>query len=155
MATAGLTDDADTPRSTLASRYVRILLTCWHYRHQADADLQSLVDGGRGDVPLARLRWRCARCRSDRVNMICKMSRLLLAILVVGCTPEHPFDHEASVLRLLAQERAQRQEQQGEEVKQLGFNRCYRLLADVPADAFSRGFLTPQEQYCYNAQELN
>lgn len=56
MATAGLTDDADTPRSTLASRYVRILLTCWHYRHQADADLQSLVDGGRGDV-----RWRgCA-----------------------------------------------------------------------------------------------
>ena len=48
------------------------------------------------------------------------------------------------VLRLLAQERAQRQEQQGEEVKQLGFNRCYRLLADVPADAFSRGFLTPQ-----------
>ena len=86
--------------------------------------------------------------------MICTMSRLLLAILVVGCTPE-PFDHEASVLRLLAQERALRQEQQGEQVKQLGFDRCYRLLAPVPTDAFSRGFLTPQEQFCYNAQELN
>ena len=104
---------------------------------------------------LARLRWRCPRCRSHRVNMICKMSRLLLAILVVGCTPEHPFDHEASVLRLLAQERAQRQEQQVDDVKRLDFDRCYRLLADVPTDAFSRGFLTPQEQFCYNAQELN
>jgi hypothetical protein len=50
---------------------VRILLTCWHCRHQADADLQSLIDGGRGNVPLVRLRWRSARCRSDRIDMIC------------------------------------------------------------------------------------
>ena len=67
-----LTDDADlpTPRSTLAARYVRVLLTCWHCRHQRDADLQSLIDSGRGDVPLTRLRWRCAQCRSDRVDMV-------------------------------------------------------------------------------------
>jgi hypothetical protein len=96
-----------------------------------------------------------------------KMSRLLLAILVVGCTPyqapatmiyppQRPVvdTHEASVLRLLAQERALRQEQQGDDVKRLDFDTCYRLLADVPTDAFSRGFLTPQEQFCYTAQEL-
>ncbi len=68
----GWQDDADlpTPRSTLAARYVRVLLTGWHCRHQRDADLQSLIDSGRGDVPLTRLRWRCAQCRSDRVDMV-------------------------------------------------------------------------------------
>jgi hypothetical protein len=67
-----MTDDTDlpTPRTTLAARYVRVLLTCWHCRHQADADLQGLIDGGRGDVPLVRLRWRCARCKSDRIDMV-------------------------------------------------------------------------------------
>ena len=92
-----------------------------------------------------------------------EMSRLFLAILVVGCTPyqapptliylpQRPFvdTHEESVLRLLAQERAQRQKQQVDDVKRLDFDRCYRLLADVPTDAFSRGFLTPQEQFCHN-----
>jgi hypothetical protein len=95
------------------------------------------------------------------------MMRLSLAILVAGCVPhsqaptsmiylpQHPFvdTHEESVLRLLAQERAMRQEQQGDNVKKLGFDRCYSLLANVPTDAFARGFLTPQEQFCNN-QEL-
>jgi hypothetical protein len=31
--------DLSTPRTILAARYVRLLLTCWHCRHQADADL--------------------------------------------------------------------------------------------------------------------
>jgi hypothetical protein len=68
-----VTEDAGlpTPRSTLASRYVRVLLTCWHCRHQADADLPALVAAGRGDVPLVRLRWRCTRCRSGEIDMIC------------------------------------------------------------------------------------
>ena len=67
-----MTDDTDlpAPRTTLAARYVRVLLTCWHCRHQADADLQGLIDGGRGDVPLVRLRRRCARCKSDRIDMV-------------------------------------------------------------------------------------
>jgi len=34
-------------------------------RHQAEADLQPLVDAGRGDVPLKGLRFRCSRCRSS------------------------------------------------------------------------------------------
>jgi hypothetical protein len=51
-----MTDDTDlpTPRTTLAARYVRVLLTCWHCRHQADADLQGLIDGA-----VAMSRW-CA-----------------------------------------------------------------------------------------------
>jgi len=63
--------DLPTPRTTLASRFVRVLLTCWHCRHQADADLPALLAAGRGDVPLVRLRWRCARCRSGKIDMIC------------------------------------------------------------------------------------
>jgi hypothetical protein len=65
-------DDVDlpTPRTTLAARYVRVMLTCWHCRHQADADLTALIAAGRGDVPLTRLRWRCALCRSDRIDMV-------------------------------------------------------------------------------------
>jgi hypothetical protein len=49
-----LTDDADLPpaRTTLAARYVRALLTCWYYRHQADANLPALIEAGRGDVPM-------------------------------------------------------------------------------------------------------
>ena len=60
-----------TPRTTLAARYVRVVLTCWSCRHQRDADLQALVAAGRGDVPLIHLRWRCSRCRSARIDMIC------------------------------------------------------------------------------------
>jgi hypothetical protein len=45
---------------TQATRYVRVLLTCWHCRHQRDADLGALIEGGRGDVSLMRLRCRCA-----------------------------------------------------------------------------------------------
>ena len=67
-----LTDDTSlpTPRTTLKASYVRVLLTCWSCKHQCDADLQGLVDGGRGDVPLIRLRWRCAECRSMRIDMV-------------------------------------------------------------------------------------
>jgi len=60
-----------TPRTMLAARYVRVLLTCWSCRHQRDADLQALVDTGRGAVPLIQLRWRCSQCRSARIDMIC------------------------------------------------------------------------------------
>jgi hypothetical protein len=41
-----------TPRTTLESRYVRVLVWCKSCRHQRDADLQALIDAGRGDVPL-------------------------------------------------------------------------------------------------------
>jgi hypothetical protein len=53
--------DLPTPRTTLAARYVRVLLTCRSCQQQRDADLQVLIDSGRGDVPLRSLRWKCAR----------------------------------------------------------------------------------------------
>jgi hypothetical protein len=60
-----------TSRSTLQARYVRVLLTCWSCRHQRDADLEALIARDRGDAPLVRLRWRCGRCSSQRVDMVC------------------------------------------------------------------------------------
>jgi hypothetical protein len=55
-------DDLPTPRSTLRSRYARVLVWCKACRHQVDADLQALVDADRGDVPLIELRFRCSNC---------------------------------------------------------------------------------------------
>jgi hypothetical protein len=60
--------DLPTPRSTLAARYVRIVLTCRSCLHQVDADLEALIAAGRGDTPLVELRWRCGH---RRINMIC------------------------------------------------------------------------------------
>ena len=39
-----MTDDLPTPRTTLAARYVRVLLTCRSCQQQRDADLQALID---------------------------------------------------------------------------------------------------------------
>ena len=55
-------DDLPTRRSTLRSRCVWVLLVwCKSCRHRRDADLQALVNAGRGDVPLMRagmvVRW--------------------------------------------------------------------------------------------------
>jgi hypothetical protein len=59
-----------TARTTLKARYVRVLLTCWSCKHQRNADLQALIDAGRGDIPLVRLQWRCSECRSTRIDMV-------------------------------------------------------------------------------------
>jgi hypothetical protein len=53
-----------TPRTTLRTGYVCVLVFCKSWRHQADADLQALVDAGRGDVPLTEL--RCSQCGNGR-----------------------------------------------------------------------------------------
>ena len=47
---------------------MRVVLTCQHCQHQADADLQSLIATGRGDAPLVKLRWRRARYRSGKID---------------------------------------------------------------------------------------
>jgi hypothetical protein len=51
-----MTDDLPTARTTL--RYVRVLVFCNSCRHQADANLQAIVEAGRGDVPLTEPRFR-------------------------------------------------------------------------------------------------
>jgi hypothetical protein len=36
-----------------------VLVFCNSCRHQADADLHAIVESGRGDVPLTKLRYQC------------------------------------------------------------------------------------------------
>jgi hypothetical protein len=44
-----------TPRTTLAARYVRVLLTCRACQQQRDADLQALIDNAEAwDPPPGR-----------------------------------------------------------------------------------------------------
>jgi hypothetical protein len=59
-----------TPRTTLAAYYAHVLVFCRSCRHQRDADLQALVDQGRGDVPLVHLRFRCSQCHTDRTAFV-------------------------------------------------------------------------------------
>jgi hypothetical protein len=47
-----------------------VLVFCKSCRHQADADLQAIIDGGRGDVPLTELRFRCSQCGTDNTNFV-------------------------------------------------------------------------------------
>jgi hypothetical protein len=60
-----------TPRTTLRAEYGRVHLSCRACQRQRDADLQALVDTGRGDVQLVELRWRCVECGSARIDMVC------------------------------------------------------------------------------------
>ena len=62
--------DLPTPRTTLATRYVRVMVGCKACRHQAEADLQGLVDAGRGDVPLTSMRFRCSNCGSRLTDFV-------------------------------------------------------------------------------------
>jgi len=43
---------------------------CKSCRHQREVDLQALVDSGRGDVPLIRLRFRCSNCGSRLTDWV-------------------------------------------------------------------------------------
>jgi hypothetical protein len=38
--------------------------------HQASADLQSIIDAGRGDVPVRDLRFRCTECGSSLTDSV-------------------------------------------------------------------------------------
>jgi hypothetical protein len=48
--------------------YARVLVFSKSCRHQTDANLQAIVDAGRGDVPLTELRFRCSR--TDRTDFV-------------------------------------------------------------------------------------
>jgi hypothetical protein len=43
-----MADGPPTARTTLRTGYVRVLVFCKSCRHQADADLQKIVESGRG-----------------------------------------------------------------------------------------------------------
>jgi hypothetical protein len=46
------------------------LVWCKACHHQAPADLLALIDAGRGDVPLIRLRFRCTNCGSSITDSV-------------------------------------------------------------------------------------
>jgi hypothetical protein len=62
--------DLPTPRTTLRTGYVRVLVFCNSCRHQADADLYAIVLRGHGDMPLAELQFRCSQCGTDRTDFV-------------------------------------------------------------------------------------
>jgi hypothetical protein len=47
-----------------------VLVFCNSCRHQADADLQGIVEAVRGDAPLTELRFRCSQCGTDRTDFV-------------------------------------------------------------------------------------
>jgi hypothetical protein len=65
-----MTDGLPTARTTLHTKYVRVLVFCNSCHHQADADLRAIVLAGRGDVPLTELRFRCSQCGTDRIDLV-------------------------------------------------------------------------------------
>lgn len=46
-----------------------MVLTGRSWLHQRDADLETLMGSGRGDVPLVQLRWQCVRCGHRKIDM--------------------------------------------------------------------------------------
>jgi hypothetical protein len=54
----------------MCTSYVRLLLTCHSCLRQRDADLEALIDAGRGDVALVQMKWRCDNCGSRLAEFI-------------------------------------------------------------------------------------
>jgi hypothetical protein len=46
------------------------MVFCKSCQHRVDADLQAIIDAGRGDVPLTHLRFRCARCGTANTDFV-------------------------------------------------------------------------------------
>jgi hypothetical protein len=59
-----VTDHTDLPtaRTTLQAQYADLQVKCRSCMRMRNVDLQALVDAGKGDVPLIRLRFRCSYC---------------------------------------------------------------------------------------------
>jgi hypothetical protein len=49
------------------ARFLRLHVWCKARHHAADAE-PALIDGRPGDVPLVKLRFRCAKCGSRRAD---------------------------------------------------------------------------------------
>ena len=68
---ARVSDSLPTARTMLPqSSWLCLLVWCKACHHQAPADLQALVAGGRGDVPIKDLRFRCTRCRGRLTDFV-------------------------------------------------------------------------------------
>jgi hypothetical protein len=56
-----------------------LLVWCTACHHQSPANLQAIIDSGRGDVPLKDLKFRCTKCHSALTDAVV-MSRDALAV---------------------------------------------------------------------------
>jgi hypothetical protein len=66
-----VTDHLPTARAMLRQdAWLCLLVWCKACRHQAPADLQAIVDAGRGDVPLIELPFQCTRCGSRMTESV-------------------------------------------------------------------------------------
>jgi hypothetical protein len=66
-----------------------LLVWCTACHHQSPANLQAIIDSGRGDVPLKDLKFRCTKCHSALTDAVV-MSRDALAVrgrLMMMLTP--------------------------------------------------------------------
>jgi hypothetical protein len=43
---------------------------CKACRHRAFGDWQRLIDAGKGDVPIVKLKWRCSACGSRLTDAV-------------------------------------------------------------------------------------
>jgi hypothetical protein len=69
----------DARRMLPQDGWLCLLVWCTACRHQAPADLQAIIDSGRGDVPLKDLKFRCTKCHSALTDAVV-MSRDALAV---------------------------------------------------------------------------
>ena len=60
-----MSDSLPTPRS-LSRIGLGVLVWCKACQRQGFPDLPAVVETGRGDVPLIKLRWRCSGCHTSR-----------------------------------------------------------------------------------------
>jgi hypothetical protein len=118
-----------TPRTTLQSHYVCVLVWCKSCRHQRDADLQALVDAGRGDVPLVNLRFRLLELRRPAHGFRLHISRHDRSAAVAGRRPGSVLRHTAALIAVLDMLRLP-------------------LLLDRVGDLSPRGMMTPLAAWC-------
>jgi hypothetical protein len=74
-----MTDDLPTARTHLQAGWLVVLVWRKACFHPAPADLQAIIDRGRGDVPLKDLKFRCTKCGSSLTDSV-MMSRDTLAV---------------------------------------------------------------------------
>jgi hypothetical protein len=66
-----MTDTLPTARTMLPQDgWLCLLVWCKTCHHQGPADLQAIIDRGRGDVPLKDLKFRCAKCGSRLTDSV-------------------------------------------------------------------------------------
>ena len=67
--------DLPTARDYLKSN-VRLIIWCKACRHQIEMEFRKIVDQGKGDVPVVKLRFRCESCGSRLTDCVVSGSHL-------------------------------------------------------------------------------